>query len=300
MNRYRHTTIAACLLALVLAAGATQASASSNVTVDMQGGGSGRVAGPEGLNCPGVCLVDMETWYDTIYQPAVLTAFADPGSIFAGWGGACLFSRLSSTCEIPSFYDGTRTAIARFERLSILRPSTLTVSVAGTGTGNVTGPGIACPGDCAQGYMNDATVTLTATSVPGSSFTGWSGACSGSAPACTLTMGGAKSVTAAFTADAPAAGGEPGPISGPSSDCTIRGTRGNDILAGTRGRDVICGLAGRDTLVGRGGNDVLRGGAGRDLLRGGRGRDVLNGGSGVDRARVQLHRDITRSIELVL
>jgi hypothetical protein len=300
MNRYRHITLAGCLLALLLAAGATQASASSNIRVDMQGGGSGRVVGPEGLNCPGVFLVDMEAWYDVVYQPAPLTASADPGSLFAGWGGACLFVRTSATCEIPRFYDATRTATARFERLSILRPSTLTVSLVGAGAGTVTGPGITCPGDCAQGYVNDAAVTLSATPAAGSTFAGWSGACSDSSPTCALTMSGGKSVTATFTADPPASGGDPAPVSAPRSDCTIRGTRGNDVLSGAPGRDVICGLAGKDTLVGRGGNDVLRGGAGDDLLRGGRGRDLLNGGAGVDRARVESRRDTKKSIERVL
>ncbi len=306
-------TLATCLVAVALALGAEQASAGAYVGADLQGGGSGHVDGPEDLHCPPACLVNMDGWYDATYAPAPLTATADPGSIFAGWGGACLFSRAGSTCQIPRFLEGTRTAIARFERFSILRPSVLTVSVSGNGTGNVTGPGIACPGDCAQGYVDDGTVTLSAIAVAGSSFAGWSGACSGAAPLCTLTMSGAKSVTATFTADPPASGGNPGsgpaPVSAPRNRCTIRGTRGNDILVGTTGRDVICGLAGRDTLIGRAGNDVLRGGAGadriragrgRDVLNGGRGRDFLNGGRGVDRARVQRHRDTTRSIELVL
>jgi Ca2+-binding RTX toxin-like protein len=113
-------------------------------------------------------------------------------------------------------------------------------------------------------------------------------------------MSGAKSVTATFSADPTQADANPGAAPAPGDDCTIRGTRGNDVLSGTSGRDVICGLAGRDTLVGRGGNDVLRGGAGGDLLRGGRGRDLLNGGAGVDRARVESRRDTKKSIERVL
>jgi Ca2+-binding RTX toxin-like protein len=113
-------------------------------------------------------------------------------------------------------------------------------------------------------------------------------------------MSGAKSVTATFSADPTQADANPGAAPALGDDCTIRGTRGNDVLSGTPRRDVICGLAGRDTLIGRAGNDVLRGGAGGDLLRGGRGRDLLNGGAGVDRARVESHRDTRKSIERVL
>jgi hypothetical protein len=307
MNSYRHRTLAACLVALVLAlAGASQANAQSIVQVDLQGGGSGRVEGTEGINCPGVCSKDHESFFDVVYQPATLYATADPGSIFAGWSGACLFTGTSRTCSIPRFYNATRTAIARFEKLTILKPSALTVSVSGTGAGTVTAPGIACPGDCAQAYIKDAQVTLSASPAAGSSFAGWSGACSGSASACTVTMSAGKSVAAQFTADpatsggGPAGGGGPGSVSQPRSECTIRGSRGNDLLVGTRGRDVICGLGGKDRLIGRAGNDVLRGGAGADLLRGGRGRDLLNGGRGMDRARVVSGTDTKRSIEIVL
>lgn len=285
---------------------ATQAHAASIVSVSLQGGGSGHVIGQEGLSCPGKCSVDMEDFFDVVYQPDRLTATADPGSIFAGWGGACIFYGSGSTCTIQRFWDGTRNVTARFERLTLDRPSGLTVSAEGTGAGTVTAPGIACPGDCAQAYLYNASVSVSATPAPGSSFAGWSGACSGTASPCTLTMGASKSVTATFTADSPAGGGTTGATSGTPGtsgardDCTIRGTRGHDVLRGTPGRDVICGLAGKDTLIGRAGNDVLRGGAGADLLRGGRGRDLLNGGAGVDRARVQSGKDTGKSIERVL
>lgn len=64
--------------------------------------------------------------------------------------------------------------------------------------------------------------------------------------------------------------------------CTIRGTRGRDVLRGTRGPDVICGLGGHDLVVGAGSWDVVRGGGGRDRLYGGPGVDVLVGGPGRD------------------
>ncbi len=75
---------------------------------------------------------------------------------------------------------------------------TLTINEASAGSGTVTGTGIYCGGDCTESYASGTTVTLTATPANGSTFTGWSGACSGTG-ACTITMDAAKSVTATFT-----------------------------------------------------------------------------------------------------
>ena len=71
---------------------------------------------------------------------------------------------------------------------------------AGAGTGNVTSSpaGINCGVDCSEGYLYGTTVTLTASPAAGSSFAGWTGACTGSASACVVTMTAARSVTAAF------------------------------------------------------------------------------------------------------
>jgi CSLREA domain-containing protein len=75
---------------------------------------------------------------------------------------------------------------------------TLSVGIAGSGTGTVTGPGINCPGDCSQAYDSGSTPELTATASGGSTFTGWSGACSGTG-SCQPTMSQARTVTATFT-----------------------------------------------------------------------------------------------------
>ena len=76
---------------------------------------------------------------------------------------------------------------------------TLTVGKTGSGSGTVTGSGISCGADCTESYISDTVTTLTATSAAGSMFTGWSGACSGTASTCAITMATAKSVTATFT-----------------------------------------------------------------------------------------------------
>jgi hypothetical protein len=80
---------------------------------------------------------------------------------------------------------------------------TLSVAKDGTGTGTVTSTpgGIACGSDCSEAFASGTSVTLAATADAGSSFSGWSGACTGSGP-CTVAMDAAKSVTATFTAGA--------------------------------------------------------------------------------------------------
>ncbi len=76
----------------------------------------------------------------------------------------------------------------------------LTVAKAGTGTGTVISQpaGIQCGPTCTANFTQGSAVTLTASPNAGSNFTGWSGACSGSA-GCALSMDAAKSVTATFT-----------------------------------------------------------------------------------------------------
>lgn len=74
---------------------------------------------------------------------------------------------------------------------------TLDVGTAGEGSGTVTGPGIDCGANCTEAYEEGTAVTLTAVADEGSTFTGWSGDCTGSG-ACQVTMDAAKEVTANF------------------------------------------------------------------------------------------------------
>lgn len=80
---------------------------------------------------------------------------------------------------------------------------TLTVNVTGSGSGTVTSspPGIDCGTvnfDCTESY-GVATVRLTATAEPGSEFTGWGGACSGTINPCVMLMNDDKTVSAEFS-----------------------------------------------------------------------------------------------------
>jgi Divergent InlB B-repeat domain len=90
---------------------------------------------------------------------------------------------------------------------------TLTVSTAGSGSGSVTSnpAGISCPGTCSATYVGGDEVTMSETPAAGSTFAGWSGVCSGTAP-CTFEMGADESLTATFNSS-----GSPGSGGGGSS-----------------------------------------------------------------------------------
>ena len=76
----------------------------------------------------------------------------------------------------------------------------LSVTVSGLGAVTSNPSGIACGAICSTSYPSGAAVTLSATPATGYSFSGWSGACSGTNPACTVTLSAARAVTATFAA----------------------------------------------------------------------------------------------------
>jgi endoglucanase len=92
------------------------------------------------------------------------------------------------------------------EITAVASSQTLTVTKAGAGSGTVTSSpaGISCGSDCSEAYASGTSVTLTATPSAGSTFAGWSGACSGTG-SCGVTMSAARAVTATFNAATPAA-----------------------------------------------------------------------------------------------
>jgi hypothetical protein len=75
----------------------------------------------------------------------------------------------------------------------------LTVSKTGSGSGSVTSnpAGIDCGATCSASFASGTIVTLTATPDVGSTFTSWSGDCSGPGP-CTVTLDLDRAVTANF------------------------------------------------------------------------------------------------------
>jgi hypothetical protein len=187
--------------------------------VTQAGSGSGTVtSSPAGVNCGTDCSQSYAS--GTV---VTLNRTAAAGSAFTGWSGAC--TGTGSTCQVT--LSAAKTVTATFRPVYML-----TAAKAGTGSGTVTSSptGVSCGTDCSQGYASGTVVTLSRTAAAGSSFLGWSGACSGTG-SCQVTMSAARSVTASFglTASAPsaaAAGEGPGAVKPSSREGECRGDCG--------------------------------------------------------------------------
>ena len=158
------------------------------LTVASVGNGTGTVtSAPAGISCGGDCT-------EVYNANTVVTLTATPagGSTFAGWaGGGCSGT---GTCTVTM---NSATSVTATFTLNIYQ---LTVAHAGAGTGTVTSApaGINCGVDCTEVYNANTVVTLTATPAVGSTFAGWTGACTGKGT-CQVTMNAARSVNATFT-----------------------------------------------------------------------------------------------------
>ena len=85
-------------------------------------------------------------------------------------------------------------------KISPLGPQNFPLTVAFFGSGTVTGNGVNCTSTCSAFFLPGTVVTLTAAPPAGSSFVGWSGACSGTGT-CIVTINSAQSVGATFNSD---------------------------------------------------------------------------------------------------
>jgi hypothetical protein len=101
----------------------------------------------------------------------------------------------------------------------------LSVELDGSGSGTVIGGGINCPGTCSAGETPQSSVTLTATPAAGSTFTGWSGACTGTGTR-TVALPYDQNVIATFeSAWAAGAGGTPSASGVPPAGGAAAGVR---------------------------------------------------------------------------
>jgi hypothetical protein len=142
----------------------------------------------------------------------------------------------------------------------------LSVQMDGTGVVASNPGGINCGDSCQYAYATGGTVTLSADAT-GPAFTKWSGACTGSATTCTVTVNAATSVVAHFAVGTGTggSGGEgsgtgPGTASNSCSDAcaaspSIATLTKRPRFASAHGRTTLSGLgltlnaAGRYTLI---------------------------------------------------
>jgi hypothetical protein len=156
------------------------------LAVTSSGAGAGTItSSPAGINCGSTCTASFPA--GTV---VTLSVAANSTSLFTGWSGAC-----SGTGACVVTMDAAKSVVANF---SVVQ-SGLNVARTGTGSGAVTSSpaGINCGGTCQATFPPGTQITLSATPDGTSTFSGWSGACSGTAT-CTVTMDAAKSVTASF------------------------------------------------------------------------------------------------------
>jgi hypothetical protein len=174
----------ACVVPITMAASVTATFTLNQfaLAVSRLGTGTGTVTGG-GINCGTTCMANLD--FGTM---VTLTAMPAMGSTFTGWGGAC-----SGAAACMVTMDMARSVTATFT----LQTFTVTATKAGNGTGTVSGGMINCGTTCAETVNYNTMVTLTATPATGSTFTGWSGACSGTST-CVTTVTAAETVTATF------------------------------------------------------------------------------------------------------
>src|SRR5207249_4574113 len=140
-----------------------------------------------GINCGAACSASF-----TSGTAVTLTAAPAAGSAFTGWtGGGCTGTGI---CTV------TLSAATSVTATFALQPFALTVTKSGAGSGTVTSTptGISCGATCSASFTSGTAISLTAAPAAGSTFTGWSGSCTGIG-ACNVTMSAARAVTATFT-----------------------------------------------------------------------------------------------------
>jgi uncharacterized repeat protein (TIGR02543 family) len=118
-------------------------------------------------------------------------------------------------------------------------PYTVTVTKSGTGSGTVdsTPSGITCGSACSAPYTSGTTIALSATPTTGSTFTGWSGACTGTG-SCTLVVNANTRLTATFAPSTPPASATNAPT---AFALTVTRTGNGSGLVASRPAGVSCG-----------------------------------------------------------
>src|SRR5579862_5487909 len=155
--------------------------------------GTGTVTSmPEGISCTSTSTTGCTATFPAKTQ---VTLTEKPGTnfYFGGWGGVC-----SGTAGCNVVVNAAENVTATFTT-----GDSVAVTTGGTGVGTVTSspPGISCTSGsttgCTASFPPNTPVTLTESATLPNVFSGWMGACTGTA-GCSLTL---SSATTAVTAN---------------------------------------------------------------------------------------------------
>ena len=195
-------------------------SGTGTCTVSMTAARSVAATFAQSVTAP-VCTLNANPASIAAGASSTLTASCSPAATSYTWTGGTCASTTGVACTVTptttttytvagTNAGGAGTAASAAVTVTPVSTYALGVSNSGTGYGNVASSpsGISCylpqPGinylvapDCSENYASGTSVTLTATPATGNSFTGWSGACSGTGT-CTVSMTAARSVAATF------------------------------------------------------------------------------------------------------
>ena len=152
--------------------------------------GSGTVTASNAkINCGGTCTAEVVAG-----TQVTLTANTPSDAEFGGFSGDCV--SVTSTCAftVNKATNVTATFIPVFG-LSVGRGGNGTIS--GTPNGAF-GTFISCGSSCSAKFPVGTAVTLTAAPLAGHVFVNWTGACSGTAPTCTVTINNDTTAQANF------------------------------------------------------------------------------------------------------
>ena len=144
------------------------------------------------------------------------------------------------TCKLPQVNELGDLLVAQMAAANVAVPS-LTVTTSGTGAGTVASSDsvISCGSKCSSNYTLGKVVTLTAKVGSNSTFTNWTGACSGTTLTCSVTVNDAVTVGAVFTASAGGGGGG----GGGTTQFTLQVGRSNPGTVTSDVAGISCGSA---------------------------------------------------------
>ena len=142
------------------------------------------------------CAASCTLWFPADAKVSIATRSTSDALTFAGYSGDVV----STARSVDVVLDAPRTLVTR----TTMDETDVALATTGNGRGAIGSLSSTetCTSSCTQRFTTGSSVTFVAQPTPGSIFTGWGGACAGTAitAACTLTVRSGVTVSAGFEA----------------------------------------------------------------------------------------------------